>query len=109
MAELPSDSATALPCVERDPEACHRSLVAARTRAAHDRLFHHKKTDATSQCLCGKSYEKCDMAQIADRWDGVEWWEQSQSGQAYRGQRHYLRRDHPALQDRNYFRDVYGA
>ena len=30
--ELPSDSATALFCVERDPEACHRSLVAARLR-----------------------------------------------------------------------------
>jgi uncharacterized protein (DUF488 family) len=33
VAELPSDSATALLCVERDPEACHRSLVAARLRA----------------------------------------------------------------------------
>ena len=30
--ELPSDSATALFCVERDSEACHRSLVAARLR-----------------------------------------------------------------------------
>ncbi len=30
---LPSDSMTALLCVERDPEACHRSLVAARMRA----------------------------------------------------------------------------
>ena len=28
--ELPNDSATALFCVERDPEACHRSLVAER-------------------------------------------------------------------------------
>jgi uncharacterized protein (DUF488 family) len=26
---MPSDSTTALLCVERDPEACHRSLVAA--------------------------------------------------------------------------------
>jgi uncharacterized protein (DUF488 family) len=32
VAELPSDAATALFCVERDPEACHRSLVAARVR-----------------------------------------------------------------------------
>ena len=38
VAELPSDSATALLCVERDPEACHRSLVAARLRAAHGLL-----------------------------------------------------------------------
>ena len=29
------DSASALLCVERDPEACHRSLVAARLRAEH--------------------------------------------------------------------------
>ena len=35
VAELPGDSVTALLCVERDPEACHRSLVAARLRAEH--------------------------------------------------------------------------
>jgi uncharacterized protein YeaO (DUF488 family) len=35
VAELPRGSAIALLCVERDPEACHRSLVAARLRAAH--------------------------------------------------------------------------
>ena len=32
VAALPNDSVTALLCVERDPEACHRSLVAARLR-----------------------------------------------------------------------------
>jgi uncharacterized protein (DUF488 family) len=35
VAELPTDSTTALLCVERDPEACHRSLVAERMRAEH--------------------------------------------------------------------------
>jgi len=35
VAELPSDSTTALLCVERDPESCHRSLVAARLHAEH--------------------------------------------------------------------------
>jgi uncharacterized protein (DUF488 family) len=35
VAELPGDSVTALLCVERDPEACHRSLVAARLQAGH--------------------------------------------------------------------------
>lgn len=35
VAELPDDSATALLCVERDPQACHRSLVAERLRAEH--------------------------------------------------------------------------
>jgi uncharacterized protein (DUF488 family) len=35
VAELPGDSVTALLCVERDPEACHRSLVAARLRAEY--------------------------------------------------------------------------
>ena len=30
VAELPSDSAATLMCVERDPEACHRSVVAER-------------------------------------------------------------------------------
>jgi uncharacterized protein (DUF488 family) len=35
VAELPCDSTTALLCVERDPEACHRSLVAERMRTQH--------------------------------------------------------------------------
>ncbi|MEU7141576.1 DUF488 domain-containing protein [Nocardia sp. NPDC046473] len=35
VAELPSDSVTALFCVECDPEACHRSLVAERLRVEH--------------------------------------------------------------------------
>jgi uncharacterized protein (DUF488 family) len=34
VAELPADGAAALLCVERDPEACHRSLIAERL-AAH--------------------------------------------------------------------------
>ena len=34
-AELPADGAAALFCVERDPEACHRSLIAARLAAEH--------------------------------------------------------------------------
>jgi uncharacterized protein (DUF488 family) len=35
VAELRSYPVTALLCVERDPEACHRSLVAERLRAEH--------------------------------------------------------------------------
>ncbi len=35
MAGLPADSVSALMCVERDPEACHRSLVAERMAAEH--------------------------------------------------------------------------
>jgi uncharacterized protein (DUF488 family) len=33
--ELPADGAAALFCVERDPEACHRSLIAERMAAEH--------------------------------------------------------------------------
>jgi uncharacterized protein (DUF488 family) len=33
--DLPPDHASALMCVERDPEACHRSLVAERLAAEH--------------------------------------------------------------------------
>jgi uncharacterized protein (DUF488 family) len=35
LAELPTDAASALLCVERDPEACHRSLIAARLAGEH--------------------------------------------------------------------------
>jgi uncharacterized protein (DUF488 family) len=35
LAELPAQAASALLCVEADPEACHRSLIAARL---HDRF-----------------------------------------------------------------------
>jgi uncharacterized protein (DUF488 family) len=41
VAELPSDSAAALLCVERDPRACHRSLVAERLGAEHGVTVHH--------------------------------------------------------------------
>jgi len=34
-AGLPRDGASALLCVERDPEACHRSLIAQRLAAEH--------------------------------------------------------------------------
>ena len=33
--ELPTHGASALMCVERDPEACHRSIVAERMAAEH--------------------------------------------------------------------------
>ena len=35
VAGLPADGRAALLCVERDPEACHRSLVAARLEREH--------------------------------------------------------------------------
>jgi uncharacterized protein (DUF488 family) len=41
VAELPSDGAAALLCVERDPEACHRSLIAERLRAEHGVSVQH--------------------------------------------------------------------
>jgi uncharacterized protein (DUF488 family) len=39
--ELPIDGAAALLCVERDPEACHRSLVAERLAAVHGLAVTH--------------------------------------------------------------------
>jgi uncharacterized protein (DUF488 family) len=38
---LPTDAATALLCVERDAEACHRSLIAARMEAEHGAAVTH--------------------------------------------------------------------
>jgi uncharacterized protein (DUF488 family) len=35
VAELPTDRVAALMCVERDPEACHRSLIAERLAARY--------------------------------------------------------------------------
>ncbi|MGX1763161.1 DUF488 domain-containing protein, partial [Streptomyces lydicus] len=35
VADLPSGRTTALFCVERDPQACHRALVAARLHTDH--------------------------------------------------------------------------
>jgi uncharacterized protein (DUF488 family) len=39
--ELPTDGAAALFCVERDPEACHRSLIAERMAAEHGMTVAH--------------------------------------------------------------------
>jgi uncharacterized protein (DUF488 family) len=38
---LPEDAATALLCVERDPEACHRSLIAERMATVHGVSVRH--------------------------------------------------------------------
>ena len=41
VAELPVERAAALLCVEREPQACHRSLIAERLAEAHDvRVVH---------------------------------------------------------------------
>ena len=39
--DLPADGAAALLCVERDPEACHRSLIAERLAAEHGLAVAH--------------------------------------------------------------------
>jgi uncharacterized protein (DUF488 family) len=39
--DLPSDGSAALLCVERDPEACHRSLIADRLAAEHGATVEH--------------------------------------------------------------------
>ena len=41
VAELPDDAATALLCVEADPEACHRSLIAERLADRHGLAIGH--------------------------------------------------------------------
>ena len=44
-AGLPTDRAAALMCVERDPEACHRSLIAERLEAKHGIEVTHLRPD----------------------------------------------------------------
>ena len=44
--ELPADHASALFCVERDPEACHRSLVAARLAEELDVTVVHLRPES---------------------------------------------------------------
>jgi uncharacterized protein (DUF488 family) len=43
VASLPADGAAALLCVERDPEACHRSLIAERMASEHGVSARHLK------------------------------------------------------------------
>ena len=48
VAELPASGASALLCVERDPEACHRSLVAERLSEEYDLSVVHLLPDPGS-------------------------------------------------------------
>ena len=41
LSELPSSGTAALLCVDRDPEACHRSLIAQRLTAQHRVTIEH--------------------------------------------------------------------
>jgi uncharacterized protein (DUF488 family) len=43
--ELPPDAASALLCVERDPEACHRSLIAERLAGDFDLAVFHLRPE----------------------------------------------------------------
>jgi uncharacterized protein (DUF488 family) len=43
---LPGDAVSALLCVERDPEACHRSLIAERLAAEHGAAVMHLRPSA---------------------------------------------------------------
>ena len=43
VASMPADATTALLCVERDPEACHRSLIAERMATEHGVSVKHLK------------------------------------------------------------------
>jgi hypothetical protein len=45
VAELPVDRASALFCVERDPEACHRSIVGERLAEVYDVTVVHLLPD----------------------------------------------------------------
>jgi len=45
VAELPADGPAALLCVERDPEACHRSLIAERLASKHGVTVTHLRPD----------------------------------------------------------------
>jgi uncharacterized protein (DUF488 family) len=45
VAELPAAGAAALMCVERDPEACHRSLIAERLAGEHGVQVVHLRPD----------------------------------------------------------------
>src|SRR3977135_2897159 len=46
VAEMPGDAASALFCVERDPEACHRSIVAERLAAGLGGPLSHTRPGA---------------------------------------------------------------
>ena len=53
VAELPAEGAGTLLCVERDPEACHRSLVAERIEREHGVPVVHLRPDPESQGATG--------------------------------------------------------
>jgi uncharacterized protein (DUF488 family) len=46
VADLPENDAAALLCVERDPEACHRSLIAERLAAHHGATVAHLRPES---------------------------------------------------------------
>jgi uncharacterized protein (DUF488 family) len=46
VAEIPTDAALALFCVEADPEACHRSLIAVRLAERYGLAVTHVRPDA---------------------------------------------------------------
>ena len=91
---------------DRDEAARRRDV--AMGALSDVRVLHHRDRDDKTRCSCRLAYDNCAVARIVDRWDGVLRWEKSEAGAAYRGRRHHLLREHPALTDEEYFKAVYG-
>jgi Active DUF488-N3 subclade len=64
VAELPADRASALFCVERDPDACHRSLVAERLA----------EEQGVPSCTCSRNLVRERRLPKVRVWESSEPW-----------------------------------
>jgi hypothetical protein len=64
------------------------------------RLIHRE--GEPGRCRCGQRLDSCKIAQIVDRYPGLEQWERDQYLRLRNGQNHMLPDGHPAVLDRHW-------
>lgn len=81
-------------------ERAYRSRESAWRALCEIRLLHRE--GEAGHCRCGERLDRCKIAQIVDRYPGLEKWETGQVRRLRAGESHELPDGHPAVLDRNW-------
>lgn len=85
---------------QAEAERAFRSRENAWQALCEIRLIHRE--GETGRCRCGLRLDRCGIAQIVDRYPGLERWEAEQYRRLRNGESHSLPDGHPAILDQRW-------
>jgi len=86
-----------LETAQDEAQRAFRSRESAWQALTEVRLLHREVDDA--KCRCGQRMDRCPVAQIVERYQGLRRWEEEQVKRLRRGEPHALPDAHPAVLD----------